>query len=268
MKTVLITGSTDGIGLETAKLAVSQGCQVLMHGRSEDKLNTAVDAVKEFQEHAKVTSYLADLSSFTDIISLGDIIANEHSNIDVIINNAGIFKTPSPITEDKLDVRFVVNTFAPIILTQTLLHRLAQDGRVINLSSAAQAPINIQAMSGDVALKDDFQAYAQSKLALTIWTREFAKTMLPSQVCVAVNPGSLLASKMVKEGFGVEGNDISIGGKILMQAALSDTFANASGQYFDNDSEQFAELHPYGLDKHNSELVMANLASIISKFSD
>lgn len=267
MKTVLITGSTDGIGLETAKLLVSLGCQVLMHGRSEEKLNTAVAAVKGCKADAKVASYLADLSNFAETMSLGKTIANDHQTIDVIINNAGVFKIPNPTTEDKLDVRFVVNTFAPIMLTRILLDRLALYGRVVNVSSAAQAPINIQTMSGDIAPIDDFQAYAQSKLALTIWAREFAKTMLPSQVCVAVNPGSLLASKMVKEGFGVEGNDISIGAKILMQAALSDKFAIASGQYFDNDSQKFADPHSFALDKNNSELVMACLASIIGKFS-
>jgi short-subunit dehydrogenase len=111
MKTILITGSTDGIGLETAKLAVTMGCHVLMHGRSEEKLNTSVDAVKELQANAKGTPYLADLSNFTDTINLSNTIANAHSNIDVIINNAGIFKTTSQITVDKLDVRFVVNTF-------------------------------------------------------------------------------------------------------------------------------------------------------------
>ena len=87
-------------------------------------------------------------------------------------------------------------------------------------------------------------AYAQSKLAITIWTQELAKTHPNGPVFVAVNPGSLLASKMVKEGFGVSGNDLSIGADILRRAALSDDFANATGRYFDNDSRRFASPNP------------------------
>ena len=74
-------------------------------------------------------------------------------------------------------------------------------------------------------------AYAQSKLALTIWSREMVKELPDGPIVVAVNPGSLLASKMVKEGFGIAGNDLQIGADILCQAALDDSFADASGKY-------------------------------------
>ncbi len=83
---------------------------------------------------------------------------------------------------------------------------------------------------------DDMGAYAQSKLAITMWSRIMAEKLKDGPMIVAVNPGSLLASKMVKEGFGVAGNDLSIGADILTRATLSDEFANASGKYFDNDS--------------------------------
>lgn len=62
-------------------------------------------------------------------------------------------------------------------------------------------------------------------------------------VTVAVNPGSLLATNMVREGLGVAGSDVGIGADILCRAALSQEFADASGQYFDNDSGRFAAPH-------------------------
>jgi NAD(P)-dependent dehydrogenase (short-subunit alcohol dehydrogenase family) len=90
-------------------------------------------------------------------------------------------------------------------------------------------------------------AYAQSKLGITMWTRHMAEELgQAGPMVVAVNPGSLLASKMVKEGFGVAGSDLSIGADILTRAALSDEFAAASGRYFDNDAKRFAPPHPSG----------------------
>ena len=75
-------------------------------------------------------------------------------------------------------------------------------------------------------------------------------------VFVAVNPGSLLASKMVKEGFGLAGNDLSIGAEILRRAALSEEFATATGRYFDNDSGRFAHPHAGASDEVQVAAVM------------
>ena len=81
---------------------------------------------------------------------------------------------------------------------------------------------------------------------------------------VAVNPGSLLASKMVKEGFGIAGNDLSIGVNILREAALGDSFAEASGKYFDNDSGQFAQPHSAALDAAHSADVMQAIQDVLT----
>lgn len=116
-----------------------------------------------------------------------------------------------------------------------------------HVASAAQAPADLKALAGGVRM-DDMTAYSQSKLAITMWSRAVAQAHSAGPVVVAVNPGSLLASKMVKEGFGLDGKDINIGADILVRAALSDEFAAASGQYFDNDSGRFAPPHSDGLD--------------------
>ncbi|WP_371706935.1 hypothetical protein [Oceanicola sp. D3] len=149
----------------------------------------------------------------------------------------------------------MVNTLAPYVLTQALLPILPAEGRVVNLSSAAQAPVDVAALRGEVAL-DHMGAYAQSKLAITIWTQEMARQHPGGPVFVAVNPGSLLASKMVKEGFGVAGNDLRIGANILRRAALSGAFAEASGQYFDNDSGRFASPHAAAQEAQHTAAVM------------
>jgi len=258
-KTILITGATDGIGFETAKLLVSEGHKVLVHGRSPQKLDRVTSELG-------VQGYLADLSSFSATAALADAVKADHAQIDVLINNAGILKAPQAETADGLDLRFVVNTLTPYQLTKALLTVMPKDGRVVNLSSAAQAPVDLRAMaaySGQGAM----DAYAQSKLAITMWSRELAAEMPDGPMIVAVNPGSLLASKMVKEGFGVAGSDLGIGADILRRAALSDEFIGKSGAYFDNDSGQFANPHSDAMNAAKSAAVYAKIKELVAHYT-
>lgn len=257
-KTILITGATDGIGLLTAQTLAAEGHRILLHGRNVAKLEAAAKTVGGTTEQ-----YIADLSNMAQVHALAAAIVAKHNQIDVVINNAGILKTPITKTKEGYDFRFVVNTFAPYALTRDLLPIMAKDGRVVNLSSAAQAPVDLEALLGRKKL-DDMGAYAQSKLAITIWSREMAKALPEGPVIVAVNPGSLLASKMVKEGFGIAGNDLSIGVSILREAALGTSFADASGKYFDNDSGQFTQPHAAALDAAHSADVMQAIQDVLT----
>ncbi|MBF7073545.1 SDR family NAD(P)-dependent oxidoreductase [Glaciecola sp. MH2013] len=266
MKTILITGATDGIGFETAKLFAAHDHQLILHGRSQEKMNATLQKIHNAFPDVKIEGVLADLSKFGDVASLLNIVNAKYSSIDVIVNNAGVLKLPNPITENGLDARFVVNTIAPIIITRGLLPILSEQGRIVNLSSAAQSPVQNDAITGKLPLGDDMQAYAQSKLALTMWVRATTNAFGSSQVNVAVNPGSLLASKMVKEGFGVAGNDLSIGAQVLFDAALSNKFRDASGKYFDNDIGAFSEPHPFALIQRNCDELMVAIEKVINEY--
>lgn len=264
-QTILVTGSTDGIGLETAKMLVSKGHHVLLHGRNPSKLKEAQTTISMMPGGGRVESYVADLSRMTDVETLAKAVAEKHEKIDVLINNAGVYKTPDPVTQDGLDVRFAVNTIAPYLLTRRLLPLLGASGRVINLSSAAQSPVDPRALAGQVSLSDG-AAYAQSKLALTMWSRHMALALKEGgPAIIAVNPGSMLGSKMVKQAFGVAGGDIRIGAEILTRAALDDAFVGASGQYFDNDLGQFASPHPDVLDPIIAEEIQNVIEAVLAK---
>ena len=270
-KTILITGSTDGIGLETAKIFSEQGHTVLLHGRSETKLEQAKDTIENAHiQKSEVKTYCADLSDIAEVTKLADAIARDHKQLDCLINNAGVLKVPEPLTEDGLDVRFVVNTYAPYILTQRLFPLMKTSGRILNLSSAAQAPIDLRALSGHPIQMTDMGAYAQSKLAITMWSQYMAQNIAKElgqkgPVVLAVNPGSLLASKMVKDGFGVQGNDLRIGADILVQLALEPEYQHGSGQYFDNDKGHFAEPHSDALDPQKVDAVMRAMKETIQE---
>ena len=264
-KTILITGSTDGIGLEAAKALYLQGHHLLLHGRSPEKLKAAEKTLSELSANGRIENYLADLSRMAEVEALGRAISGNHDRLDVVINNAGILRTTDTFTNDGLDIRFAVNTFAPCLLTQLLLPLLGPEARVVNLSSAAQSPVDLKALAGRTRIQDQLNAYAQSKLALTMWSRFMADSHGSNgPIFIAVNPGSLLATKMVKEGFGMAGNDIRIGADILIRAALSSEFADASGKYFDNDSGRFTSPHPDALDSRKSEQVVRAIETVLA----
>ena len=84
-----------------------------------------------------------------------------------------------------------------------------------------------------------------SGLAITMWSAHMAAALGPAgPVVVAINPGSMLGTKMVKDAFGVSGKSVGIGADILIRAALSPEFDGATGRYFDNDSGRFGPPHP------------------------
>jgi NAD(P)-dependent dehydrogenase (short-subunit alcohol dehydrogenase family) len=264
-KTILITGATDGIGLETSKALVGLGHKLLLHGRNPAKLEAVCKAFSSLTAGAASEYYVADLSDMAEVEALAKAVAEKHSKLDVLINNAGVYSTPDPITQDGLDVRFAVNTIAPYLLTKRLLPLIESSGRVINLSSAAQAPVDPEALVGRVKLSDG-TAYAQSKLAITMWSRSMALSLSgDGPAIIAVNPRSMLGRKMVKEAYGVAGGDLRIGADILCRAALSDEFADASGRYFDNDTGQFASPHPDAQNIQKREAIVRVIEAVLAE---
>ncbi len=263
MKTILITGATDGIGLETAKLFTKEGHRLLIHGRNQAKLENIKNELLKLNSDAEIELYLADFAILQDVFSMANRVLTQEKKLDVLINNAGIFVVAEyeAITKDKFDIRFQVNTIAPYILTKQLMPLLSIGSRVINLGSAAQAPVDLQALTLHTAISTN-EAYAQSKLALMMWSMEMAESPSNKATIISVNPKSFLGSKMVHEAYGQKGYDLSIGAEILYKAALSDEFKNANGMYFDNDYARFSDPHPFALNKNNRQALQNVLDAI------
>lgn len=242
MKTILITGSTDGIGKLAAESLAKLGHKVIVHGRNEAKLAKVVSEIRDRTENHNVTGIAGDLSTAESVRKLAKEIADFIGTIDVLINNAGVYKTTNPRNTQGLDMRFMVNYLAPYLLTHHLLdHDTVNIERIINLSSAAQSPVTLKALEGKEDLQEN-EAYAQSKLALTMWSFDLAEKF-PDTTIIAVNPGSLLNTNMVKEAFGKHWSPASKGSEILVDLAVSEKYQNDTGKYFDNDKEAFGTAH-------------------------
>lgn len=242
-KTILITGSTDGIGKLAAIKLAKDGHEIYLHGRNEEKLSKVISEIKSLANNENVKGFVADFSDMDAVKQMAQQINKEVSKIDVLINNAGVFKSPTAQNKDGLDIRLVVNYLAPYLLTKELIPLLnkAEASRLINLSSAAQAPVSLEALAGKSLLSEQV-GYAQSKLALTMWSFYLAKT-LPNIAIIAVNPGSLLNTNMVKEAYGKFWSSADKGGNILYDLAVSKDYEGFTGKYFDNDKGLFGKAH-------------------------
>lgn len=243
-KTILITGSTDGIGKIAATKLAQSGHRIILHGRNSKKLaNLKVD-IMSLSGNKNIDAYVADFSKLEDVKSMAIKINEEQPSLDVLVNNAGIFKVANSFNENGLDIRMVVNYLAPFVLTNELLPLLKQsdDPRIINLSSAAQETVSPQSLEKNSKLSDN-QAYAQSKLAILLWSFELAKKHKDINT-IALNPGSLLNTKMVKEAYGKFWSPADKGADIIIDLSIGTKYRHNSGQYFDNDQGQFGKAHP------------------------
>lgn len=253
-KTILITGSTDGIGKLAALKLARDGHEIHVHGRNADKLEVVISEIITASQNDNVNGFVADFSNLEAVKNMANQINQDLPKLDVLINNAGVYKSRFDKTKDGYGIRFSVNYFAPYLLTKALLPLLKKGGasRIINLSSAAQAPVSIEALEGKITLSE-MEAYSQSKLALTMWSLYLAESE-PNLTVIPVNPGSLLDTNMVKEGWGFHRSSADKGRDLLYDLAVVEKYGNASGKYFDNDSGGFGPIHPAG---NNAEAIHA-----------
>jgi len=264
MKTIVITGSTDGIGKLVAKQLAAEGHQIIIHGRKPEKLNAVKGEIISSTNNQNILAFNADLSNINEVKSLATSISETVSSIDVLINNAGVFKSNTLTNKEGLDLRFVVNYLAPFVLTNELMPLLNKgESRIINLSSAAQAPVSMKALDGTETI-DTQSSYAQSKLALTMWSFYLANKF-PLATTIAVNPGSLLNTKMVQEAYGQFWAPADKGASILFQLATDKKHLLDSGKYFDNDKGSFSNAHPDAYKQEKIDLLISETYKTLKK---
>ena len=145
MKTIIITGSTDGIGKLAAIDLAKEGHEIYLHGRNPQKLTAVVEEIKQLSNNERVDGFVADFSDLDAVKEMAQQIKQKLSKIDVLVNNAGIFKSAQSENKDGLDIRMVVNYLAPYLLTEALPRQLASElcllGRSISATRLANAGV-------------------------------------------------------------------------------------------------------------------------------
>lgn len=188
-KKAVITGGNSGIGFATAKKFAELGAQVMITGRSADKVSSAAESLS-------VISAVADVQDLSQIDNLVDQVKREFGAIDILFVNAGIF-APAPIgqiSEEMFDQQMGVNFKGAIFTIEKLLPVLNEGASIINLSS-------INAYTGMPMTA----VYAASKAALNAYTRTAATELAPRKIRVnAVNPGPTETPIFEKTGMSQE----------------------------------------------------------------
>ena len=250
MKTILITGATDGLGKAVALELAKQGHTLLLHGRNAHKGEALIAEIAGVTGNKDLTWYKADFAAIDEIKKLADTLLLEHKNLDVLINNAGLGVEPKRRTsEDGLEIIFQVDYLATYILSKKLfpLLKAASPARVVNVASAGQAPIDFN----DPLLETDWdgvQSYCQAKLAQIMLGFELADAYHKYGVTVnSLHPASYMPTKIVKGLFSVQ-SSIEDGVASVVRLAVNDDLEGTTGKYFNQQKE--AKAHTQAYDAH------------------
>jgi NAD(P)-dependent dehydrogenase (short-subunit alcohol dehydrogenase family) len=223
-KVVLITGATDGLGRGLARAVAGAGGIVLVHGRSQARIDETL------AELPGARGYRADLSSLEEVRRVAGEVRDAEPRLDVLVNNAGIGTGERELSQDGYELRFAVNYLAGFLLTRELLPALeaSAPARIVNVASAGQMPIDFD----DVMLERDYsgvRAYCQSKLAQIMFTIDLAERLDRKELIVnALHPATYMPTKMVSSPLSPLSEGVEATFRLVADPALD----GVSGRYF------------------------------------
>lgn len=225
MARVLVTGSTDGLGRALAAELAGRRHDVVVHGRSRERVDAAAGEV------GAAGALVADFARLDDVRGL----AEQAQGIDVLVNNAGLSSRDRQVSEDGYELTFQVNYLAGFLLTLLLL-----PPRTVNVASIGQRALDFD----DLMLErgyDGYRAYTQSKLAQIMFTFELAERR-PDLIVNALHPATLMDTKMARETFGIVRSTVEEGVEATAQLVELD---DVSGRYFDGVRQARADQTAY-----------------------
>lgn len=196
-KTAMVTGGNTGIGYETVKALYEKGANVTLAARDEKKAKVAVEKIKsETKGTGNLEIGILNLANLAQIKTFADEFKSKHTQLDILINNAGVMIPPASTTDDGFELQFGVNFLGHFALTGHLFRLLknSQSARIVTISSGA-ATLTDGIDFGNLKLEkpyNEWQSYAVSKLADILFTYELDRKLKAAglnMLSVAAHPG-------------------------------------------------------------------------------
>ncbi len=247
-KVCLVTGSSSGMGLVTARELAIMGARVVMLCRNRSKGEAVQAEIKEASGNAQVDLIVADLSELSQVRRAAYEFKQRYAQLHVLINNAGGINAERKVTSDGLEATFATNYLAPFLLTRLLLDVLkaSAPARIINVSAPAHkiGKIDFADLQGEHRY-NALKAYSQAKLAEIYFTYELAERLKGTGVTVnALDPGHVVSNfntstkglmHVIAEAiYFFDGRSPEQGAQTNLYLATSPEVEGVSGKYFLN----------------------------------
>ncbi|KAB1193714.1 SDR family NAD(P)-dependent oxidoreductase [Haloferax sp. MBLA0076] len=193
-KTAVVTGANSGIGFEATKLFAEKGAHVVMACRSLDRGNRAMADIRADVPAASLTVAELDLADLDSVHRFADEFADDHGALNVLCNNAGVMAIPRQKTEQGFEMQFGVNHLGHFVLTARLFAHLRDtpgETRIVTVSSGLheRGRMNFDDLHGERGY-DEWDAYAQSKLANLLFAFELDRRLTASGIDDVVSVGA------------------------------------------------------------------------------
>ncbi|MBT8494752.1 MAG: SDR family NAD(P)-dependent oxidoreductase [Deltaproteobacteria bacterium] len=241
-RVVVITGCNSGLGAETMRVLGSRGAELVAVARTTDKASAAAR-----EAGVEATPVACDLSEPRSASDAAKTIADLGKPIGAVIANAGIMALPKLHVKHGLELQFLTNHMGHFILVTGLLDSLADDARVVMLSSSAhgmapKAGIELDNLDGSRGY-NSWRAYGQSKLANLLFARQLAADLKgTSKTANAVHPG-VIKTNLTRHMNPLTGIAMTIAGPLGLKSvgegaatqcyvATHPSLAEVSGEYF------------------------------------
>jgi NAD(P)-dependent dehydrogenase (short-subunit alcohol dehydrogenase family) len=247
-KIALVTGATSGIGTWTAAGLAKAGATVVITARDRARGEAVQRDLAAQAPGARIELLIADLASLAEVRRLAAEIKQRYQRLDILINNAGLMADRRELTVDGFEKVMAVNYLAPFLLTLELIDLVKRSApaRIVNVGSTLsdRALIDLDDLQSERRFTL-FGAYAQSKLALLLFTVELARRLEGSNVAVnVVHPGGVATNILRLSGWLGGVVDVlrpvlrlallspEAGAKTTLHVALAPELASVSGRYF------------------------------------
>ena len=256
-KVYMITGVTSGLGKAITLALAKTGETVIMVARDADRAAQVEKEISSATQNPNLDMQLCDLANFSSVRNLATILSSRYNHIDVLINNASIYKRKRETSIDGYELMFATNHLGPFLLTYLLLDRLLDSGsaRVINITAPSTTQLNFDDLQGDKNF-NSLNAFGATKMANLLFTYELARRMENTGVTVnALHPG-LVRSTLMKEAFApirfltwLFSSPANHAAEEVVKVAISPEFEETHGKFLHKGKE--IEAAAYTLDPAN-----------------